>query len=194
MRRAILPRRGLLFGGLLLPLASTSAAEAEGEPESRVGQSLLRALAYDLNLKSRAADVVTIGVLYRASDRTSETARDAVGRALAALTREGSIAGLPTRTLAVPFDGALAQRLGDTRATAILVCPGLSTEIGYITAATRTRSTLSFSDNEAATQAGVSVGLVLNGSTLRLIINLPASRAEGVHFDPTLLKYAEIIR
>jgi len=171
------------------------AAADEGSASSSARALLiLRILAYDHNLQKRAGQRVTVMVLYRSTDVTSVRVRDEV---LASLTQVQRIkvAGLPIAVLAAPYgDGrALENRLAQSRPTAIFVCPGLEGDVGAISTVTRKAGVLSFATTERDVRGGLSVGILRDEQKHRILINVPAARAEGSRFDAGLLQLATLI-
>jgi hypothetical protein len=155
---------------------------------------ILRILSYDHNLKKRAGQRVTVLVLYRAQDQSSLRVRDEVVESLTQVQRI-KVAGLPISVQSAPFGDVhgLDARLSTTRPSAIFVCPGLESDIGAISAATRRGGVLSFSTSEIDVKRGLSVGILLAAQKHRILINVPAARAEGSRFDAGLLQLATLI-
>jgi hypothetical protein len=59
---------------------------------------------------------------------------------------------------------------------------------------TRKRSILSFTSVESLVKSGLSVGLVVRDAKPTILVNLPASKAEGAELDPALLKVSEVLK
>ena len=63
-----------------------------------------------------------------------------------------------------------------------------------ISATARDKQVLSFTGNEAAVTAGLSIGFVARGGKPAVLVNLPAAKAAGADLDAALLRVAEVIR
>src|SRR5262249_14960120 len=103
-------------------LASTALADVRPSQQSVL---ILRILAYDRNLKSRAGNSVTIAVLYKAGDAESESANKSVGTAIEEVSKGANIAGLPVRVIHIPFADAnsFEAKAAAEHAAAVYVCP-----------------------------------------------------------------------
>jgi len=153
---------------------------------------LLRVLAYDRALPARAGDVATVAVAYRPGDRAGEARRDALLEALREVAATFSVGELPVKVVAVPWSPQFADRLRDTRASAVLVVGTLIEEAASISRITRREHLLSLTEDRAAVEAGLAVGLVHRGRRAGVIVNLAAARAEGADLDAALLAVAEV--
>jgi hypothetical protein len=174
-------------------LASTAQADVRPSQQSVL---ILRILAYDRNLKTRAGNSVTIAVLYKQGDAESESANRSVGTAIEEVSKGANIAGLPVRVIHIPFtdQNAFEAKAAAERAAAVYVCPGLTAAIPNISAVTRRRAILSISANEGYLSAGLGIGLLMRQDKATVVVNLPATKAEGADLDAGLLRVAEVIR
>ena len=69
----------------------------------------------------------------------------------------------------------------------------LSGEAAAISAATRSRTVLSFAPSREMVEAGLALGLVNRGIRAGLVVNLAAAREEGADLDAGLLAVAEVV-
>jgi hypothetical protein len=180
---------------LLMGLALATTSIAADLAANNQAVFLLRVLAYDRNLRSRAGDTVNIAVVFRDGNDMSVGAKNDL---LSGLDKLGDVrvSDLPFRATPVPFTspGDLDNVIGSTRAAAVYVCPGLEGSVGPITDVTRRRSALTFSGVESMVRASLSVGLVARSGKPAILVNLAASKAEGADLDPALLRLAEVLR
>jgi len=154
---------------------------------------LLRVLAYDRALPARAGDVATVAVAYRPGDPPGEARRDALLDALREVATTFSVGGLPVKVVAIPWSPEqFADRLRDSRAAGVLVVGALLEEAATIARITRKERVLSLTEDRAAVERGVAVGLVHRGRRAGVIVNLAAARAEGADLDAALLAVAEV--
>ena len=170
------------------------AALADQVPASTQAMLLLRTLAYDHRLKERAGSTVTILVVYKPGNGDSEAAQKEITSALDAVSKKATVAGLPSKVVAIPF--STAQKFdADAKssfAVAIYVCAGVEGSISEIARVARDRSMLSFTGTEAHVDGGVAIGLVTRGGKAAILINLKSAEAAGSDLDGALLRIAEV--
>jgi hypothetical protein len=177
-------------------LATASPTLVAAQDATRQAALILRVLAYDRNLRSRVRDRVTILVVYRQGDSSSERERSQIVRALNAVGARTTVADMRARASDHAYQNAadLTRRARSAHAAAIYVCTGLESQISHIARAARETETLSMTGSEAAVRRGLGVAFVARGSQVRLHVNLPAVQAEGVRLDAAVLRLANVIR
>jgi hypothetical protein len=165
-------------------------------PVSYQAVFLLRVLAYDRNLKTRSPDTASVLLVYQPGDDSSESAKNDLTHEVNRLAKDLRVADLPIRVSSIAYTNPddLDSTIGRTKASAVYLCPGLDPAVSAIMAVSRRRSVLSFTGVEPWVRQGFSVGLVARGARPAVLVNLPASKAEGADLDPALLRLAEIIR
>jgi hypothetical protein len=170
------------------------AVEAE-LPPARQAIFLARVIAYDANLKERAAAAVDFGVLVKKGDRDSEHMAELMVKALTPL-ESATLLGLPVRISAVYFSGreALERTVRDGGIDTLYVCSGLDANLDDIKAVARARKVLTVGSQESLLKQGLSLGVFAVDGKNTIIVNLEASREEGVAFGPELLRLATVVR
>lgn len=181
---------------LLLALLAAAAATraAEVSPRQRA-LLLLRVLVYDRALPRRAEGVVKVAVVSQPGGDTSE--RDAMLAALEELSRSTRTAGLPVRTVAVPFEapGAFAGELARLRPSAIYACASLGAAAPAVGEAARKAGVLAVAgERRLVLDAGFPVALVDRGDRAAVVIDPDAAAAAGSELDAALLSVAELVR
>jgi hypothetical protein len=186
--------RALLVLLCLLATTTAHAEPTEGEAKASARQVLitLRILAYDKALAERhPGDAVTIAIVSGSSAAgRAERERWQAGFALVPKVKVG---GRMVRVIAfdygsrAAFDAALAKHAP----AAVIVAHDLEA-FADIRKVTRARHTLSIAGHRAL-RAGLSVAVVPREERDEILINLEASRAEGVRFAAGLLQLAKII-
>jgi hypothetical protein len=177
----------------LLPL---SRVRANGEiPASRQAVIVMRALAYDANLKARANETIDIAVVHRKGHPESERMAAAMVKAFGALEAT-QVAGLLIRVSPLPFAGsdAFKKSISARGIDVVYVCPGLEWELVAITEVTRQMKALSVGSAQAQVEKGLSLGVFEVDGKCTILLNLPASRLEGAAFATDLLRLAKVIR
>jgi len=188
-------RRTFGLGALALLLVSSSASAAD-LPLNYQAIFLLRILAYDRNLKSRAGDSVNILAVYQDGNDASDSTKSEMIRAVTKIAKDTQVAGLSVRINSVAFSdvAGLEEAIGNAHAAALYLCPGLDGSVGAISDLARRRSVLTFTGVEPWVRQALSIGLVARDSKPAVVVNLPASKAEGADLDPALLRLAEVLR
>ncbi|AKF04750.1 YfiR/HmsC family protein [Sandaracinus amylolyticus] len=185
----------------VVPVATVESvlpAIAQAQDASREAALILRILSYDRNLAQRATNGrVAVLIVYQQGNGASEAERSRVVTALNALGARTTVSNMQARAVEHAFRdrATLVQAARTAGATAIFVCGGLGGAAQQISQAAREARTLSMtSESEGVRRGGLGVGLVADGSQVRLVINLPAVEAEGARLDAAVLRLAEVIR
>lgn len=188
--------RAFLFSALVCVTGVSVPAVAFGARLDIQLVVLLRALAYDEALPSRAGEEMTIGIVFRPDDPDSRAQTETVLQTLGQLARL-KIQGLRIRAVAVPFAGtdSLQRAIGEHALDSVFVASGLEASIGMIVGLTRAARIVSMSVNESYATAGVSLSALDAGGTdkARLVVRVEASRQEGMRLAPELLRVVEKI-
>ena len=176
-----------------IALAVSSAGRAEAQA-ARDAALVLRVLSYDRNLSSRAPSQREILTVFAPGDSSSErTCRD-LASALSALGSRVTVADRRVRARAHAYRDPTSLAQAMQSAIAVFVCGGLEGSVGAIARATRAQSVLTLTSDESQIRGGLAVGILQGRNQTRLVVNLPASRAEGARLDAALLRLAEVRR
>jgi hypothetical protein len=191
------PRFGwvLQASALVLALVPCRAGTSAELPPGKQAIFLARVLAYDANLKERAAGAVNIAVLARKGDHESEKMADVLVKAFTPL-ETATILGLPVRVSRLYFGGheAFDRAVREGGIDTVYVCTGLDASLPDIKAVARARKTLTLASNPNHLKQGLSVGVFEVDGRNTIIVNLEANREEGVAFGPELLRLATVVR
>lgn len=189
-------RQVCVIGAILVLMLGIRVASADSVSPKNQALLLLRILAYDHNLASRAdKKTITIVVLYRPGVTDSEDTANELLAVMKDLAKTTSIANnaIQMTRLAYAektFDADIAR----AKAAAIYIASGLTDNLPTITGTTRQRKLLSFTGIEDYVESGVSVGFAIHDAKPVISINLPSSRSEGADLDATLLRIAKIVK
>lgn len=164
-------------------------------PAVKQGIFLARVIAYDANLKARAGPAVNIAVLAKKGDAESERAADAVMRAFSPL-EAATVLGLPVKISRLGFTGreALDMSIREGGIDTLYVCGGLEAHLADIAAIARARKVLTMASREAHLKQGLALGVFLVDDKNTIMVNIEASRQEGVAFGPELLRLVTVVR
>ena len=176
--------------------ASAGQAPAEEEvPPSRQAVIVMRALAYDGNLRVRAGDTIDIVVLYKTGHGRSEQMAATMAKAFGVLAST-QVAGLPIAVSRLAYGGAeaLGKSIGGAGIDMIYVCDGLDAEVGAIAEVTRRTKTLTVGSRREQVLQGLTLGVFQVDAKTTILLNLQSSRQEGAAFAADLLRLAAVIR
>jgi hypothetical protein len=178
-----------------LPALAADPQDEEEVPPSRQAVIVLRSLAYDGNLKSRARGTIDIGVLYKKGHIRSEQSAVTMTKAFGAIAST-QVAGLPIAVSRIAFAGAdsLGKSIAGASVDLLYVCDGLDAELDAITQVTRRMKVLSVGRERQQVHQGLSLGVFQVDGRTMIVLNLQASRQEGVAFAADLLRLAAVIR
>lgn len=182
-----------LTASLVLSLAIATGAMAQGIPPPQKALLLLRVLVYDRNLKARAGQEVRVAVVFRPGHAASEKERDALVLAIQEVADRAVVAGLPVRTVVLPFQdpGDLQARLAASGAVAMYLCAGLEPTVPDLARLARARSVLTLCGARELATKGCAVALVDRGERAALVVNARTAADQGADLDPRLLSMAE---
>lgn len=160
------------------------------DDEARI---LLRAISFDRALAARAGAEVVISVVY--DGRTSGGERERDGRVLAfRKLADRTIAGLPMKVTwfdcspSRPMDEALRG------VDIVYLTSGAKECVRSVTAVTRRLRIASLASERALVEQGVTIGVTMGGARPKLLVNLKASKAEGLDLASQMLQLAEVIK
>jgi hypothetical protein len=171
-------------------------AFAEGElPPSRQVVIIMRALAYDGNLKTRAGRAIDIAVLYKKGLSRSEQMAATMAKAFGALSTT-QVAGLPITVSRLGYGGgeALGKSIDAGNIDLVYVCDGLEGDLPAIAEVTRRAHALTVGSRQDHVHGGLSLGVFQTEEKVIILLNLQASRQEGAAFAADLLRLASVIR
>jgi YfiR/HmsC-like len=185
--------RACLAAALALVCCVASGGAVQASPADDEAKILLRAISFDRALAARAGTEVVISVVYDARARGGERERE--GRVLAfRKLSDRTIAGLPMRVIwcdcsqSRPIDEALRG------VDIVYLTSGARDCVRAVTAVTRRLRIASLASGRALVEQGVTIGVTIENSRPRLLVNLKASKAEGLDLASQMLQLAEVIK
>ncbi|MBN2574876.1 MAG: YfiR family protein [Deltaproteobacteria bacterium] len=194
MRRVRFPL--FLSAGVLLVALVPSRRAVEAElPPGKQAIFLARVIAYDANLRQRAGATVNIGVLAKKGDKESERTAGLLVKAFKPI-EAATLLGLPVRVSRMYFGGreSLDRAVREDGIDTLYVCGGLGAGLSDVKAVARARKVLTMGSEEEQLKAGLSLGVFEVDGKNTIVVNLEASREEGVAFGPELLRLATIVK
>jgi YfiR/HmsC-like len=187
----ILPPTVVLFAALHL-YTTSRAAEM---PAGKQAVFLARVLAYDGNLKNRAGEAINIGILAQRGDSGSESMAAEIAKALGSLG-VATLVGLPLRASRIYWGSrdSLERAVKEGGIDELYVCSGLDAHVSEIRSVARALRVMTVASSEKLVQQGLALGVfVVNGKNT-ILVNLEASREEGVAFGPDFLRLATVVK
>jgi hypothetical protein len=150
-------------------------------------------VSFDRKFPERAGNEMVIGVVYQNIFRNSLVAKEQFCSSLENIS-DGKISGILFRY--VPIDisekSNLQQIVESENIDVLYICPLRAIELETIITASRTHRVLTFTGVPEYVERGISTGVGLKGNKPQILINLPASKAEGIEYTSQLLKLAKV--
>ena len=176
-------------------LACAGGSQAAELPPGKQVVFLARVIAYDGNLKARAGEAVNIGIVVKKGDSGSETMAAGLEKAFSSLGTS-TILGLPLKVSHIHFTGrdALDRAVKDEGIDTLYVCSGLDSNLADIKSVARTRKVMTVGSSESHVRLGISLGVFIVDGKNVILVNLEASREEGISFGPEFLRLATVVR
>jgi hypothetical protein len=181
--------------GYMVGLMICCSASGADLPAEKQAFFLARAITYDTNLKDRAGASVNIGILAKKGNPDSEKMADTVTKAFLPLEAT-TMLGLPVRLKRLAFAGrdALEKGVREAGIDTLYVCISLDDDLADIVAVARRNRVLTVASQEAYIKHGLSLGVFSIHGKNSILVNLEASRQEGVAFGLDLLRLATVIK
>lgn len=151
-------------------------------------------LTYERNLKEDN-DEILIGIIYQDLFRTSLLTKNEFIENFNKSAQK-SIDNIPIhcKTISLNSEKELIETLESSEIDILYVTPLRSFNLKTIVQESRKNKILTMSGVPEYIEAGLSVGIGISGNNPQILINLPASKAEGANFSSKLLKIAKIIK
>jgi hypothetical protein len=187
---------GCALIALAVALGSARADEGDDEETAAARRALivLRILAYDRALATRAAGTEVIVFIVAGTDKRGRVEREQWQTGFALLPKV-KVGGRPVR--AVPIDYEDAAKLDALAArqhpAAMIVTEGLGGEASALRLVASARQVIAVSLREAEVRSGYAIGLIAGDKRDEIAINLEAARGEGARFGAGLLQLARIV-
>jgi hypothetical protein len=189
-------RAFLLIGVLTVLLSGGSAHAQEMAAPAEVQVPLLfKILTFDRRLATRPpGKVIVIAVVFQTGFRGSLVARNQIVDALKAM-QDATISGHPVRWVAVEWKDAEQLRLAliHERTDVVYLTPVRGVELDHVTRAARAGGMTTFTGVPLYVEQGLALSVGIVRERPQIIVNLPATRAEGSDFTSQLLRLCKVI-
>ncbi|GEM_PF-1997658 len=179
---------------LAVGLAHAAPSDAEAKAAGRQILIALRILSYDKQLAERSpGTAITIALV--SSPTTDGRALRQRYEAGFALMPKAKVGGRALRLVSFDAgnDKAITAALTAKAPSVVIVVDDLGNRLAALKTAARARRVLTISLREADVTKGLSVGIVAGREREQIVINVEASRAEGVKFGAGLLQLARLV-
>lgn len=176
-----------------LAMLAASAAEARADTVDAEAKILLRAASFDRSLGGRAGGDVVIAVVYDSRAPGSQRERDSRVQSFRKLA-DRTIAGLPMKVTSVDCAQGSALTESLRAADIVYLTAGGKQCVRPVTAATRKLRIASLTSGRALVEQGITIGVSMEGSRPKLLVNLVASKEEGLNLAAQMLQLAEVIK
>ena len=186
----------LLIGVLTLLLAGGSAqAQKMAAPAEVQVPLLFKILTFDRRVGTRPpGNVIVIAVVFQTGYRASLVARNQIVDALKAM-QDSTISGHPVRWVAVEWIDEEQVRLAliRERTDVVYVTPLRGVELHPLIRTARAAGMTTFTGVPLYVEQGVALSIGIVRERPQIIVNLPATRAEGSDFNSQLLRVSKVI-
>ena len=189
-------RASMLVGVLAVLLGGGSAHAQEMAAPAEIQVPLLfKILTFDRRLETRPpGNVIVIAVVFQTGYRASLVARNQVVDALKAM-QNSTISGHPVRWVAVELKEREQVRLAliHERTDVVYVTPLRGVELDPLVRAARAGGMTTFTGVPLYVEQGLALSVGIVRDRPQIIVNLPATRAEGSDFTSQLLRVCKVI-
>lgn len=182
-----------LTSTLLFFWTAISSAEEMPVPMEMQFPLFLKILTFDRNLRERAGNEIVIGIVYQSKFRTSLEIKDALVEVMDKSSIK-KIEEIPVRCVAIDVDNTnLGDAISKSKVNVLYITPLRALELKRIIRVSRAQKLTTLTGVPDYVGSGLAVGIGVKGKNPRIIINLPAARAEGSNFSSQLLRLAKVI-
>ncbi len=192
--RAILVTASLFFLLAFVFCPAGLCVEDMAVPVDLQFQLFMKILTFDRNLPSRAGDEVVFGIVYQSLHRASQNAREAFLKA-AADSGEKDINGLPVRCVTIDLqeNQSLEEAILKNGVDILYVAPLRAYDVESISSIGQQSKVLTLTGVPEYSRFNIAVSISSKAGKPEIVINLPATKAEGTDFSSKLLNLATVI-
>ncbi|OQY26885.1 MAG: hypothetical protein B6244_12275 [Candidatus Cloacimonetes bacterium 4572_55] len=156
---------------------------------------ILKILTYDRALLERCPESINIGILYVEGDKKSENGKDEITSIFKNFGEKKTISGMPFKYFELGWKqkSDLENDLKENEINLLYVMPGNRDNLSTITELSRLHHILTASGVPDYAEEGLSIAIGIEDERAQIIINLVATKAEGVNLDTKLLRIAKVV-
>ncbi len=151
----------------------------------------LKMLTFDRTTQARGSQPVEVGIVYQASNRNGNRAREEAQRAFARVPRLGN-AEVRVHLINIESED-LEKALAKYHVTVAYVCPLRAVSIETLAQTMVAARVLTVTGVPVYAERGLAVSFGNVNERPQIIINLPASRRAGADFDSRVLALSKVI-
>lgn len=163
---------------------------AQGVPENLQAAIFFKVLAYDYNIQSKAGNQVTIAII---TDSKTSSREQTILEGFSKIKGQ-QLGGKTIDVIVVKV--ANPASLGDAAKGDILYLPEGSDEktIQAVLAFAEKGKHATLGGSETLANKGCAIGLAVEAGKPKIVINLPASQAQGMNLSSKVLRLAKVIQ
>ncbi|MBM4166165.1 MAG: DUF4154 domain-containing protein [Ignavibacteria bacterium] len=193
MNSIYLKRILLFFIAALVVCSNDLSSQDIAVPVELQVSLFTKIVSFDRKFHERAGKEMVIGVVYQNTFRNSLVVKEQFCSLLENIS-EGKISGILFRYVPIDFSekSNLLQTVESESIDVLYICPLRTVELASIITVSQTHHALTFTGVPEYVERGISTGVGLKGNKPQILINLPASKAEGIEYTSQLLKLAKI--
>lgn len=155
---------------------------------------LLNVLTFDRNFKQRVDDHLNLAIIYQEKFRESLNTKNQLENFLKKFGIK-TVDNVSIHLVPINLEdtSALKSILEKTKINIIYVAPLRAISVESIASMANTMKITSLTGVPEYCNEGIAVGVGSKGGSPQIIINLPATNAQGINFSSRLLKLAKVI-
>jgi hypothetical protein len=179
---------------LALTVVSSSPAQEMAVPVEVQMPLLFKVLSYDHNLLSKAKEQLVVGILFQGAVASSSETKDAALR----LHADGSLSsmdGIPLEFVPIDIseDPDWPAKVAFMAPDILYVAPLRGVAIQSVATITRAHQIATITGIPEYVDRGLGIGIAGKEDKPQIVINLPASKAEGLNIGSQALKLARLV-
>lgn len=176
---------------MILCIIGETAAAGDDIPIAEQVAMYAKALSFDRNISKITTDNIVVGVVYAAGDIDVTEIVDAFND-----SEVGTVSDKRIKAVAVEFRSVeqLLKAVKSNKFAALYFHSSMAQSISTLLQVTRGSKVRSLASSDEMVKQGVSLGVTSVDGKYKIMVNLMASKVEGMSLSSQLLKVAEVIK
>jgi hypothetical protein len=179
---------------LILATGDNLYGEEMDVPVAQQFSIFMKILECNRGFETHDDSVLTFGIIYQSGNKQSLNTRDELMEIISKSPRI-IINKIPVKFMAIDLSHAtdLAGTITGSKIDIVYITPLRACNIEDLAALFAAHRVLSFTGLPSYLESGLAVSIANRGGKPQIVINLPASKSEGVSFSSQVLKLARVI-
>ena len=167
-----------------------TASNAQGVPENLQAAIFYKVLAYDYNIQSKPGSEVTIAVI---TDGKTAESQQALLDGFNKLAGK-KLGGKTIKVIAVKMSGGSLPAAAAASDIFYLPDGSDSKTVSVVLSYAEKDKHATLGGSESLASKGCAIGLTVEGGKPKIVINLPASQAQGMNLSSKVLRLAKVLQ